>query len=264
MYFDFSAADGWTYLPAVSVATVYKLFTDPGYSSDHRIIDREKYILFFTMAGKGRVEVDHVPHEVEGNTLLCANAGTALRYFCTGEQWNFWLVEFKTDKPLIPANRVFSLGFRSEYHEAFNASLEWLRHKRPLLAAAHFQTLCCMLAGELERTVPNRDTRLFNQCVAYMEEHIGSFTVNRFCTDTGISPRTLLNLFRRMTGEAPYQYYQRIRAERSKEYLESTDFSVAQIAARLGYLNSGHFSRIFKGYFGQTPRRYRAAFRLLE
>lgn len=262
MYFDFYVTKEWEYLPAVSVATVYKLFTDPGYRSEHHRIDGEKYILFFTMEGQGLVDVGGVSYAMTANTLLCANTDTSLQYACTGEKWNFWLVEFKTDTPLIPPNQLLSLTFRPEYLDFFNSTLDNLRRKRPLLAAANFQTLCCTLAAHLQSAASPGDTQLFAQCTAYIDDHISSFSVKRFCEDTGISPRTLHNLFHRMAGASPYQYYQRIRAERSKEYLESTDLSVAQIAVNLGYLNSGHFSRIFKGYFGKTPRRYRTDFHL--
>lgn len=262
MYFDFYVSKDWIYLPSVSVATVYKLFTDPGYRSNHHRIDGGKYILFFTMEGQGTVKVGDTSYEMTANSLLCANTSVSLQYFCTGDKWNFWLVEFKTDTPLVPSNRLFSLPFRSEYQVFFNNVLENLRLEKPLLAAANFQTLCCTLASHLQTAVPPDDTRLFSQCTAYIDDHMSSFSVKRFCEDAGINPRTLHNLFRRVVGSSPYQYYQQVRAERSKEYLENTDLSVAQIASTLGYLNSGHFSRIFKSYFGKTPRRYRTDFHL--
>lgn len=262
MYFDFYVARDWEYLPALSVATVYKLYTDPGYFSAHHRIDGDKYILFFTMEGAGVVEVGGIPYAMKANTVLCANTQVSLQYRCAGEKWNFWLVEFKTEEPMLQPNQVLSLAFRPEYQELFTRTLEELRGQHPLLAAANFQTLCCTMALHLENAADPGDTRLFTQCVEYIEDHMSSFSVKQFCEDVGISPRTLHNLFRRVVGASPYQYYQRLRAERSKELLENTDMTVAQVAASLGYLNSGHFSHIFKGYFGKTPRRYRTDFHL--
>lgn len=39
--------------------------------------------------------------------------------------------------------------------------------------------------------------------------------------------------------------------------LENTDDSIDEIAERLGYMNPGHFRRMFKNYFGLPPSRYR-------
>ena len=39
--------------------------------------------------------------------------------------------------------------------------------------------------------------------------------------------------------------------------LENTDDSIENIAEKLGYMNTGHFRRMFKNYFGIPPSRYR-------
>ncbi len=262
MYFDFYVAKNWVYLPAASVATVYKQYTEPGYTSNHHLIDPEKYILFYTMAGEGVVVVDGSAFSTTANTVLFANASISLNYRCTAPNWNFWLVEFKTGELFFHSNLLYHLPFRPEYHDLFNATLESLKEDDPMLSAAYFQTLRCRMHRDLRPDLPVNDRQPFSLCLEYIEDHLNQFSVQRFCEDTGISARTLHNLFLRAVGVSPYQYYQRLRVERSKEYLENTDMTVAQIAAALGYANSGHFSRVFKGYFGVTPRRYRADFRL--
>lgn len=47
------------------------------------------------------------------------------------------------------------------------------------------------------------------------------------------------------------------RLDKAKEYLLTTDLSINAIAEEIGFDNEGYFSRIFKKYFGCSPREYR-------
>lgn len=262
MYFDFFVTKDWEYLPSASVQTIYKLYTDPDYFIDHHIIDPKKYVFFYTMDGEGVIEVDGKGYSVDASGVFTANARLSLKYHCAGECWNFWLVEFKADRPLLPPDELHHLPFRPEYHTLLGDMLDNLKIGAPLMSTALFQVLCCSLAQRLSGTQRADDTTLFSRCILYMQTHLGQFSLAQFCTDIGISPRTINNLFRRTVGLPPYQYYQHLRSERSKEYLENAELSIAQIASSLGYTNSGHFSRIFKHAFGKTPLQYRTAFLL--
>lgn len=261
MYFDFFVSDTWNYLPSLSIRTIYKLYTDATYISDHHIIDPDKFVFIYTMEGHGAIEVSGQTFFVGPSDLVFANTDTSLRYWCVEEKWNFWLVEFKTSQYLFEANKIYCLPFRPEYHTLFSQALEALKDGSNLLSAAYFQVLCCILYKALKVNSAAQNN-LFSRCLAYMEDHLTKFTVDAICQDMNISRRTINNLFFKTVGVSPYQYYQKLRVERSKEYLENTNMSIAQIATHLGYYNSGHFSRIFKSYFDVTPQQYRAEFHL--
>lgn len=53
------------------------------------------------------------------------------------------------------------------------------------------------------------------------------------------------------------QYFKSRKMEAARRMLENTDDSIDEIAERLGYMNPGHFRRMFKNYFGLPPSRYR-------
>ena len=74
-----------------------------------------------------------------------------------------------------------------------------------------------------------------------------------------ISTRYLHMLFEG-EGKSISRYIQRLRLESCKAALEDRDFSdysVSEIAYRLGFNDASHFSRVFKACFGQSPARYR-------
>ncbi|MFI6051156.1 GlxA family transcriptional regulator [Streptomyces violascens] len=76
-----------------------------------------------------------------------------------------------------------------------------------------------------------------------------------------VSTRTLLRRFAGETGQSPLEYLQLSRVRRARHLLETTDRTVAGIAAAVGYRDPGTFAALFARHTGQRPRDYRAAFR---
>lgn len=72
------------------------------------------------------------------------------------------------------------------------------------------------------------------------------------------SPKTLSNLFKKLGQKTPLQQiHERIALEGRRQLLY-TDKSVAEIADELGFVESGHFSRLFKKVTGEAPTAIRA------
>ncbi|MCH0541067.1 helix-turn-helix domain-containing protein [Streptomyces sp. MUM 203J] len=76
-----------------------------------------------------------------------------------------------------------------------------------------------------------------------------------------VSTRTMLRRFGGETGETPLAYLQAARVRRARHLLETTDRTVAGVAAAVGYRDPGTFSGVFARHTGQRPREYRARFR---
>lgn len=57
-------------------------------------------------------------------------------------------------------------------------------------------------------------------------------------------------------------YIASLRIERAKELLLSTDTTVSEIGAQVGYDDPRYFSRIFQKSTGESPRAYRTRHRL--
>ena len=75
----------------------------------------------------------------------------------------------------------------------------------------------------------------------------------------GWSPFHLHRAFRRLVGETPKQYTQRLRLERAAAALVTTAEPIAGIAAGAGFASHEVFTRAFRRHFGRTPSAYRAA-----
>jgi AraC family transcriptional regulator len=89
---------------------------------------------------------------------------------------------------------------------------------------------------------------------AYIDDHIGErISLNELARQAGVSRFHFARQFRLSTGESPMGYLRRARIERSKSILQSHETTIAEVAARLGFSDQSHFTRIFGRLVGVSP-----------
>lgn len=66
-------------------------------------------------------------------------------------------------------------------------------------------------------------------------------------------------LFKEKTGMTFSDYLASCRIDRARQLLATTDLSIAEVSAAIGYQEANSFSRLFKARTGQSPSDYRAA-----
>jgi transcriptional regulator GlxA family with amidase domain len=95
----------------------------------------------------------------------------------------------------------------------------------------------------------------------WMETHCDRLvTVIGLAKRGRMSQRSLNRRFRAATGMAPLDYLHRFRTEIAKRLLETSDLTVEQVTARVGYEDARSFSRLFRSLVGLSPREYRLRF----
>lgn len=72
-----------------------------------------------------------------------------------------------------------------------------------------------------------------------------------------ISPSYFSRLFSQKIGKPFSQYMTRIKIEKSKELLRTTDWSIAKISDELNFNSPGYYIKVFKKYEGLTPFMYK-------
>lgn len=73
----------------------------------------------------------------------------------------------------------------------------------------------------------------------------------------GCSPSHFSALFRRHFGLAPVEFLIRHRMQRAADLLQDKNRTVGEVAGQVGYADLFQFSKIFKKYFGRSPRSWR-------
>jgi AraC-like DNA-binding protein len=84
--------------------------------------------------------------------------------------------------------------------------------------------------------------------------------VSTLAEHAGVHPVYLTNQFRRFFGVSPREHAHWRRSALARDLLEHTLLPLTEIAARLGYADQSHFSRMFTRFAGDAPgasrRRY--------
>lgn len=75
-----------------------------------------------------------------------------------------------------------------------------------------------------------------------------------------INEKYLGRLFLSETGMTFHEYLNKIRVERARSLLETSDLPILDIAFECGFASVSYFNRVFKGCFSMTPTEYRREF----
>jgi AraC family transcriptional regulator len=81
--------------------------------------------------------------------------------------------------------------------------------------------------------------------------------VDELATTVNISPGHVFRLFRESYGVGPAHALELVRLVRAATWLQRSNSTLAEIAARAGFANAYHFSRRFSGAYGSAPGAFR-------
>jgi AraC family transcriptional regulator len=101
----------------------------------------------------------------------------------------------------------------------------------------------------------------FLECKTFMEANAVTLrSLDETCRALHVDASNLSRLFRRFQGGSPYQYLLRCRMNQAAREFMSPGVSVKEVAARLGYDDPYHFSRLFKTVHGIPPSAFRSLY----
>jgi signal transduction histidine kinase/ABC-type sugar transport system substrate-binding protein/AraC-like DNA-binding protein len=110
-----------------------------------------------------------------------------------------------------------------------------------------------------DEPLPPHTSALVKQAIAFIQQHYNEPISRQEIADTlGVSKNYLGRIFHQELGLSPWEYLIRYRVLRAKELLLTTDYSVADVAARVGFETATYFSHIFHREVGCSPRAFRA------
>lgn len=221
------------------------------------------------------VNTDYSAHEIseqyEGFTSFISLGDTEglLRFIRT----NMPLMEPKTsDDPLIQGRTAVAFlasacinaarkgGLPAVKSFAITQHYMYLANETSNEELAHYLVLPMML--ELTKAVrENGEARvhpLSHQAMSYVSAHLTEQLDGQSVADSlGVSRKTLCTRFKNETGETFASYVRRVRVERARRLLDTTDYDIAQIAYCTGFSSQSHLQTAFKRATGFTPREWR-------
>lgn len=120
------------------------------------------------------------------------------------------------------------------------------------------------LAEALRRTMLRDDalsphtSALVKQAIGFIQDHHSeAISLQQIADVLGVNKDYFGQIFHQELGLSPWEYLLRYRVLRAKELLRATNYSVTEVAARVGFDTLSYFSRIFRREVGCSPRAFR-------
>ena len=114
----------------------------------------------------------------------------------------------------------------------------------------------------LQQLVPNRDEKIAD-IQQYLQQHLAeNLELGQIASHFAMTQRTLIRRFKLSTGDTPMAYLQKLRIEKAKQLLESSQLPLEQLLPVVGYEDVSSFRKLFQQYTSLTPKAYRERFYL--
>jgi two-component system response regulator YesN len=107
-------------------------------------------------------------------------------------------------------------------------------------------------------TVVGNPKDSIDQVVDFIDRnYMNDIGVAQIANDLGLTPNYLSQRFRKKTGTTFVRYLTQLRITRAKKLLADPSLPIQQVARKVGYHSSRHFSSRFKLLEGKTPSDFR-------
>lgn len=148
--------------------------------------------------------------------------------------------------------------FNSVFKAKFEGNSEPAQHNHMYLLGLLYQ----LLSQRYGKTVSLDSTERYvgTVCSCIHARYGEQLTLDWLSDAVGLSPKYLTRVFRRKMGCTVFDYLTRVRLDNAKRLLSSTDKSISEIAAAVGYNDALYFSKVFRKDFGVPPSKWRSDF----
>lgn len=88
-------------------------------------------------------------------------------------------------------------------------------------------------------------------------EYMNDLNLDYIANEINFAPAYLSYVFKKETGSNVIKYITDYRMEKAKRLLEEGKLKIIQVAQACGYGNQSYFNRLFKNYYGVTPKQFK-------
>ena len=160
---------------------------------------------------------------------------------------------------LLSAHSDFEYARSALRHGVFDYMLKPTEYKKLITL---FQRLKTYLDRNAEKAESEENSRAYRQstvelAVSYMKMNYADASLESIAAYVGLSPSYFSTLFVKETGVGFQDYLIRIKMEEAARMLMDMNARTYDISEKRGYSNAKNFARIFKKYYGISPREYR-------
>ncbi len=127
-----------------------------------------------------------------------------------------------------------------------------------LILKSLFQTLILEILRFYKKTNSKiKENNILDKILEYAFSHSDGITLKKISEHFSYHPNYISALIHKNTGKKFTEIVLEKRMEKALLLMKNTNLPIEEIASMLGYSNHSNFYKVFKEYFGVTPRKYR-------
>lgn len=229
-------------------------------------------IFIYCVEGKGEIIIQEDKIMVTANSYYIIPRNTPHEYKSSeNEPWSIYWIHYNGlsteslyKRHLDHKNINNSVGYESIRIELFNEIFNICKshYAIPNLEFASIlglRYLSSFIYSTKELVVANtQNTTLVNSIIEFLTNNLDkAYKSDEIAEQFNCSPSYLFKLFKKRTGYSIMHFFNLKKVQKACEYLKYTELSIKEISFKVGVQDPLYFSRIFKNYFGVSPKKYR-------
>ncbi|CAN7419441.1 AraC family transcriptional regulator [Paenibacillus sp. LjRoot153] len=249
----------------------------------------EHFEVIDMQVGKAVFHIASRPYEVKAGDLLFVPAGalhvgyslehepieyvaivfnaSLLRVINPDPIYERYILPFLEGRILPPAMLKANDEQAAPYRRLIRESTVEFEQRYPayeLVIKHNFQLLFTLLARQflpekfVAKPMPARHTEAFKPLIQKMEAQLSEpLSVEQAARIVNLNPFHFCKTFKKLTGRTYIDYMNWLRINESDRLLRETEWTVTEIAERIGCGNANYFTKLFKKYRGFPPSEIR-------
>lgn len=218
------------------------------------------WVAIYTLQGSGKILL-HSGEELtlNGNCVIFLKPVDILSYHCEGLIWEQYWMEFipncVMDIPLMQKAVIHNGdGYNRELLEVSELLSNENSNKKNLAVAILTKMIYQWIYLIAENGIKPRKLIKIEKLISALHSDLHkNWSVSEMAEWMQCSEQYLRKLFLKYTGKSPKEYYLDAKLELARSLLQQEGYSVSQVAERLNFFDSFHFSKAFKQKFGFSP-----------
>ncbi|MCB1841538.1 MAG: AraC family transcriptional regulator [Halioglobus sp.] len=234
-------------------------------------------LLLYCVAGQGHAHCDSWSGKVAPGDALVLPQGLAHEYQASGDDpWSIYWVHFQgsaaamfnqylgyreNGKPLTAVGVSPTLAAR--FREMMAVRRTGYSTHAFVHAANQLRQLLTQIAAAIRSSeASDRHSFDLERLQRFMQENIDQpLDLDTLAATASLSKYHFATKYKALTGYSPIRHFLNMKMEHAGHLLDSSELSVKEIAATLGYDDPLYFSRQFSRTVGVSPRAYRRSVR---
>ena len=196
------------------------------------------------------------PHNQSSDIVIFNPAGTEHRdrFLTTGA---FFSLDFSNDESVRSIPSPVSIDhnrIRGLFWKICNEASDRERNSPMLVEGLCYDALSMVECDNAKRKAPPH--WLKRACAHLREEK--QTTISNIANQIGIHPTHFVRAFKNCMQCTPGEFRRLVNLQMAATKMIESHYSIAEIAADIGYTDQSHFTKHFRRAFGVTPGAYRA------